>query len=766
MVTKRLKLALWWERIETPLRLALFILGASLFALIVYWVYWQRPEFEIENFSSNLTFFILINLNIALLFVFAFLVARNIVKLVFDRRRNILGSKLKQKLIFAFGGLTLVPTIIIFVLSSGMLSHSMEEIFSNNILETISSANDLAQSYCEIIENNFENISKKIEKKINDLHGANSAKTINKNIIDNKNKDNKNNRKNNNRKNIEEIFSNVIASEKIFNISLVDKDSNIIANSSKENIFKKYNLPLDFKAVSETISKGVSRSVFNNVKEAQVIRFYYPIKLNGVSYGIVLMGLLDENINKALLKVEETYNEYQNLLFHKNPIRSSYLLTLAMMTMLILFAAIWIAFYIAKEITIPIEKLANATKQVALGDYDCSIKIIGDDELSYLSRSFNTMLSDLKQSKNETERHRLFMETVLSNLAVGVITLDKNRKLIAVNSAASDILSIKSGVHDGTKSLNDIFDKHIADKLINLLNDASLILDEFSAGMTDTEFTIRAEGREYQIVCTAGAIVDNVGDTLGSVLIFDDVTDLSHAQKMAAWREVARRIAHEIKNPLTPIKLSAQRIKGNATKDNLPKLYEESSTMIVEQVEIIKRLIDEFSNFARMPTSSFERVDVVSFLKEIISSFSENNSDIEFISDFEENELEVSIDVGQMRLVLLNLFENAMQALRNGKVSNPKIHVKLSYLKKIKSFSIEVADNGPGISDFDKTRIFEPYFTTKETGTGLGLAIVTSVISDHRGRIRTFDNKPKGAKFIITLPIFQSDAKTKTQRFN
>lgn len=742
MVTKRLKLAVWWERIEMPLRLAIFVLGASLLALVLYW---QKPEIEIENFSSNLTFFILINLNIALLFVFVFLVARNIIKLIFERKQNILGSKLKEKLIFAFGGLTLVPTIIIFILSSTMLSRSMEEIFSKNIVEAITNANELAQNYYSILEKNYEDIGKSLEQKIN------STKSLK--LLENRAK-------------LNELFLNTIKSKDVYDITLVDGQNNVVASKIKDNIKSSYRLPLDPDSLNEVVKKNVSRAILEDVLNTQVLRLYYPIKLNDKVFSIVITGLIDESINESLIQVEDAYKDYENLMFHKNPLRSSYLLTLAMMTMLILFAAIWIAFYIAKEITVPIEKLANATKQVAHGDYDCVIKTVGNDELSYLSRSFNVMLSDLKQSKNETERHRLFMETVLSNLAVGVITLNKDRKLIAVNTAASDILSIKAGEHDGTKSLYDIFDKQIADKLINLLNDSSLILDEFSLGMTDTEFTIRTEGREYQIVCTAGAIVDSTGDTLGSVLIFDDVTDLSHAQKMAAWREVARRIAHEIKNPLTPIKLSAQRIQRNAKQNNLPLLYEESSEMIVEQVDIIKRLIDEFSNFARMPTSSFEKIDIVSFLKDIILSFSENNTDIEFNSDIEEDALEASIDVGQMRLVLLNLFENAMQALRNAKTVDPKIFVKLSYLKKIKSFSIEIADNGPGISDLDKTRIFEPYYTTKDTGTGLGLAIVTSVISDHRGRIRTFDNKPKGAKFIITLPISQSDARTKTQRYN
>ncbi len=727
MVTKRLKIAVWWERVEMPLRLAIFVLVASLLALIIYW---QRPpEFEIENFTSNLTFFILINLNIALLFVFIFLVARNIIKLVFDRKRNILGSKLKGKLIFAFVGLTLVPTVIIFILASGMLTRSMEEIFSKNVLEAISGADDVAKNYYKLVERRYKKIAKILDKTILSI-GLKNKKNLEKSLNDERNR----------------YF--------ICNIAIINEVGEKIVNVQDE--ISKCNMSLNSESLREVNRKGKSKVVFKAMQENQLIRLYYPLIINQEKLTLILTGYVDSVINKSLIQIEDSYKTYENLMFHKNPMRSGYLLTLAMITMLILFGAIWIAFYIAKDITVPIEKLANATKAVALGDYDYVIKVVGDDELSYLSRSFNTMISDLKQSKNETERHRLFMETVLSNLAVGVITLNKDKKLVAVNSAASDIFNIPSGEHAGKQSLHDIFDKAIAIKLEGLLNDSSLIFDEFNTGMADLEFTIRIEGREYQLVCTAGVIIDSSGDTLGSVLIFDDITDLSHAQKMAAWREVARRIAHEIKNPLTPIKLSAQRIQRSARQNNLPELYNESSQMIVDQVDIIKRLIDEFSNFARMPTSSFEKTDIISFLKDVITSFSENNEDINFSSVFDEDELEVSIDTGQMRLVFLNLFENAMQALRNAKVEDPQIFLKLYYLKKKKSFSIEVADNGPGITDIDKTRIFEPYFTTKASGTGLGLAIVTSVISDHRGRIRTFDNKPRGAKFIITLPVSQS----------
>lgn len=727
MVTKRLKIAVWWERVEMPLRLAIFVLVASTLALIIYW---QRPEFDIENFTSNLTFFILINLNIALLFVFIFLVSRNIIKLVFDRKHNILGSKLKGKLIFAFVGLTLVPTVIIFVLASGMLTRSMEEIFSKNILEAISGANDVAKNYYKILEKRYKNVANNLKLSIQDIGLKN-------------------------KKQIELLFKKEKNRNLICNIFIVNKLGEKIIDINDDT--KKCNIILNKSSLIEVNKTGKSKAVFKAMQNNQLIRLYYPLSLDNEKFIMVLTGYIDNSINNSLIQVEDSYKAYENLMFHKNPMRSGYLLTLAMITMLILFGAIWIAFYIAKEITIPIEKLANATKAVALGDYDYVIKIVGDDELSYLSRSFNTMISDLKQSKNETERHRLFMETVLSNLAVGVLTLNREKKLVAVNSAASDIFNIPSGEHFGTQSLSDIFDKDIANKLENLLTDSSLIQDEFNTGMADFEFTIRVEGREYQLVCTAGAIIDNSGDTLGNILIFDDITDLSHAQKMAAWREVARRIAHEIKNPLTPIKLSAQRIQKNAKQNNLPVLYNESSQMIVEQVDIIKRLIDEFSNFARMPTASFEKIDIIPFLNDIIMSFSENNEDITFLKNIEEDTLEVSLDMGQMRLVFLNLFENAMQALRNAKIEDPKIFVKLYYLKKKKSFSIEVADNGPGISDVDKTRIFEPYFTKKSSGTGLGLAIVTSVISDHRGRIRTFDNKPRGAKFIITLPVNQPE---------
>ena len=395
MVTKRLRLAVWWERLEMPLKLALFVLGASLLALVIYW---QKPRFEIENFGSNLTFFILINLNIALLFVFVFLVARNIVKLIFERKQNILGSKLKEKLIFAFGGLTLVPTIIIFILSSTMLSHSMEEIFSKNILEAITGANELAQNYYGSVEKDYESLGSEIEKEIGkEINNLNINNPENKKEI------------------LKGYFSSVIQDENVFDVTLVDDKDNVVADFTKQNIKSKYKLSLDGESIKEIIKKHVSRSIVEEVGKDQVMRIYYPIRINNEYYALVLTGLIDKSMNESLLQVEDAYKDYENLLFHKNPVRSSYLLTLAMMTMLILFAAIWVAFYIAKEITVPIEKLANATKQVAHGDYDCVIKTVGSDEISYLSRSFNMMLSDLKQSKRiftpswgrpQSSRHR------------------------------------------------------------------------------------------------------------------------------------------------------------------------------------------------------------------------------------------------------------------------------------------------------------------------------------------------------------------------
>jgi two-component system nitrogen regulation sensor histidine kinase NtrY len=369
------------------------------------------------------------------------------------------------------------------------------------------------------------------------------------------------------------------------------------------------------------------------------------------------------------------------------------------------------------------------------------------------------MTSDLKQSRDQAEDRRLFIETILADLAVGVIALaPPDNTVTSINPAAARILGIKDCASAIGLSFNDLLTPENAASLAPFIaawNEADRRED--AAPVAEQEVRIFTAGRELRLLCTAGPIIGAAGLRLGTVLLFDDVTELSKAQQMAAWREVARRVAHEIKNPLTPIQLSAQRLARLLAGTQCGEVVAECTQTIVEEVDAIKRLANEFSRFARMPTAEFQSANLNLVISDVVALFAEKNPRIVFQFIADSGMPDLFMDREQVRAVLVNIIENAVLALREGAAApvaaDPKIVVKTSYSKKRKLATIEISDNGPGIVDSEKTRIFEPYYTTRKDGTGLGLAIVTSIITDHQGEIRVYDNPGGGAKFLIDFPL-------------
>jgi two-component system nitrogen regulation sensor histidine kinase NtrY len=342
------------------------------------------------------------------------------------------------------------------------------------------------------------------------------------------------------------------------------------------------------------------------------------------------------------------------------------------------------------------------------------------------------------------------IQTIITNLAVGVIALDNERRVTAVNSAARTLLEL--GPQGDTSSgllLTEILSAGQRRAL-------EQVLDALGSGMqgpVEVEVRLQSGGRELLIVCTAGPISAKQGETLGYVLLFDDVTELSRSQHLAAWRDVARRIAHEIKNPLTPLQLSAQRLERYfADKESSPTVLE-STRSIVEHVEIIKRLANEFSEYGRMPTARFVATDLDAVVSGVTRTFQSDNPDVRLSYTARAKVPEMLLDPEQIRGVLINVLANAIAAVRGlHSDGGGEVVVTLDFDRAAARARLEIADNGPGIAAEDKSRVFEPYFTTKKGGTGLGLAIVSSVVSDHQGEVRIFDNSPQGARLVITLP--------------
>jgi two-component system nitrogen regulation sensor histidine kinase NtrY len=441
------------------------------------------------------------------------------------------------------------------------------------------------------------------------------------------------------------------------------------------------------------------------------------------------------------------------------PVKVSHYLSLVVVTLLTLMAAIWLAFYMAREITTPIRQLAEGTLKVAGGDYDFHIDQEGKDEIGFLVQSFNKMTQDLQASQSELaqaldrlrrslaeqEAQKRYMEILLKNVAAGVIGIDPQGRITNINDSAAQILQVDR------------------DQVLGREARSLLPPGEFER-LAEVAATARRSGRTVQkpvqltyadktlhLVLKATALKDEQGQDLGLVVVFEDLTELERAQRQAAWREVARRIAHEVKNPLTPIKLAAQRLRrrylGKVPDDG--RIIDECTQIISDQVDEIKNLVNEFSRFARLPHLSLAPHDLNALVQDILSRYQEVQPRVSLHFTPDPNLPEILLDQEQLKRVLLNLLDNALASLPDG----GEISLEVRGEPEADRVRLVVADTGVGIPDRDKARIFEPYFSTKRGGTGLGLAIVNSIVADHDGQIRVEDNHPRGTRFVIELPF-------------
>lgn len=726
MVSRKRKFSRWWSRVGAGLRLSLLLLTSVLFLFLIYI---RRPGDDAGYLGSNLEFFVLVNLNVIILGILAFLIGRNVIKLIFERRNRILGSKLRMRLVLAFVGLTLIPSVFLFVLASGLLSRAMEGWFGGPVEASVQGAKEVARFQHEITKNS---LSRQALRLIHEIE----RKPLLLGTIPS----------------IEELFVARLPESEIARIEVLSEDKErVFEVHDKERAVEESKEPaLDDKALEVAFS-GNSVTLTSKNDFGQFIRTYAPLKFQGLPHALIATHRVSPELWKQYALVTESFNQYRQLEYYRVPIRTGYLMTLTMITGLILFGAIWVGFYIAREISVPIQRLAEGTRAVASGDYDFKMKVTRDDEIGYLMRSFNRMTSDLKFSRGQGEQRRLFIETILTNLAVGVIGIDAKRTVTSINSAATEICGFDKNEKIIDSSIESVFSKQDFSQILPLLDAVEGEDDGASPAVVEKEITVSSMGRDAKIVCTVGRIIDAEHQWLGTVLLFDDVTELSKAQHMAAWREVARRIAHEIKNPLTPIQLSAQRLPRLLEGTPVESDVREAAQTIVEHVDSIKRLANEFSNFARMPTVEFVQTEINDLISDVIGLYASKYPKVvlQFVAG--KDVPLILADRDQVRRALINVVENALVAMELDKgTKRGRLVVKTLYREKDEIVSIEVTDNGPGIED--KVRVFEPYYTTKTRGTGLGLAIVTTIIADHQGEIRIYDNAPRGTRIVIELP--------------
>jgi len=493
---------------------------------------------------------------------------------------------------------------------------------------------------------------------------------------------------------------------------------------------------------------------------SDLIRGMVPVWQGGEVVGVVAVDYyVPESLAGKVHRIARSYQDYRQISTLKNPIRNEFFLTLFLITLVIMFLSVWLGIYLANSLTTPIKELADATTKVAGGDLEVILGEQGDDEIGMLVASFNKMTSDLRTSQQnlrrtnaelilsnrELEQRRRYMEIVLENVTAGVVSLSRDGILTTVNKSAEALLGIRA---------DDVVGRHyrqVAGQ--EYLELVAGMLDELAANPSETlrrQVSILINRNRVTLQVSMTVLRNERGEPVGTVAVFDDLTQLMRAQRMAAWREVARRIAHEIKNPLTPIQLSAQRLRRRYLKrfSDGDEIFDQCTSLIVKSVEDLKTLVNEFNNFARLPAAHPVPGDLNAIIREACTLYAEAHRGITIAFHPDQLLPQIPLDRDQIKRVLINLLDNAVAAVD----VKGKIDIMTRYNPELRLVTFEVADNGHGIAPEDRTRLFEPYFSTKAGGTGLGLAIVNTIVTDHQGFVRVRDNEPRGTRFIIELP--------------
>jgi two-component system nitrogen regulation sensor histidine kinase NtrY len=714
----------------------------SLLVVISFLTYLGMRVFDLP-FSSTIFVFALININVILLLLLLFLTGRNLVKLLFERRKGVMGAKLRTKLVVAFVALSLLPTMTLFFVSAQFISSSIEYWFNLQIEQSLNKSLEVGQGYYNRITDDIlafgnslsrvityegfmllprkESLEKFVHEKRKEYHLASLA-----------------------------VFSRKLASRTISMDDMIDLS---IFGDLGEDV------------LSKSLEEGTDSQYIQSSTHGDLVSGIVPVFSRTESKAVVGLVVLSRFVPGSFVNLLKATSrglqEYRQLKMLKKPIKISNMITLSIVTLLIVFSSVWFGFYLSREITVPIEKLAEGTDRLASGDYDFFIDLEAKDEIGGLVTSFNRMTMDLKTSKTkleeanreliksnfELEQRRIYMEIVLANVAAGVVSADVDGRILTINKSAEIMLNVKADDIIG-KSYKESLSKDYIKIVDEFLGDRGL----FRKGFIKRQIRLSLENRSLSLLVSLNVLRDDRKNYLGLVAVFEDLSEIEKAQRMAAWREVARRIAHEVKNPLTPIQLSAQRLKkryGQMLSREDAKVFQGCTEMIIRQVDALKLLVNEFSNFARMPASNPVPTDIRKIIKEALILYQEAHKKVKFI--FKDSKVVPIFDLDgeQMKRVMINLLDNAIEALDGG----GEVLIDLSYDNILQMVRIEVADNGEGISPEHKMRLFEPNFSTKKQGTGLGLAIVNTIITDHNGFIRVQDNKPKGTRFIIELPV-------------
>ncbi len=700
-----------------------------------------------QNAGQTLLLLVVSALIFLAFFIFAFILLRSLLKLYVERQTQRLGSRFKTKMVVAFLALTLVPVCFLFAFAYGLLNRSIDKWFGIPFDVVRTDATEVVRQ----LEIQAENRSRHLAARL-----AANAQLGNSAGISN-------------RAAVQAILDAEVSDLSSESVMVFGPGGTLLATAG--------NLKLDPSAVFELLPghnfnrlPAVGISGREKFEDDDICYFIEPLRTpEGRSRGgVVAITRLPVNIARIAGQIQSEAQKYDDLSHQRKAVRRVYLLSLSLLTMLILFAASWFALFLSKQVTVPIQALANATHEVSMGNLSYRITARAGDELGRLIQSFNEMTGQLEENRLALERaaHEIqaanrqleergnIMEAILENIPTGVVSFDPQGRIVRFNSTAERMFGrdvIKNGIQ-----MADLFSAEEAKELTLLFRRA------LRQGVVTRQMELRLRERLAFVAVTLSSIRARHG-AVGSLLVLEDLTELLRAQKAVAWQEVAQRIAHEIKNPLTPIQLSAERIHRwidraapHLPDRNLVTAVEQSALLIEREVASLKALVDEFSHFARFPGSRPVISDLNAIVEKALEVFGGRLDKVTIRSELAANLPPVQADPEQMKRVLINLIDNAAEAMEHSVIREIWVRTALDPEREV--VGIVVADSGPGIPAEAKERLFFPFFSTKRRGTGLGLAIVSRIISEHHGSIRVEENRPVGTKFIIELPAERAPA--------
>ncbi len=677
-----------------------FIISVPLVILaatsLVYYAIQQAKELTPEALSNRLLLFVLLNINLLLIIGILFVILRGIVKLVLERQRGIIGSRFRTKLVVTYVATSLLPVIILFVIATDLLRVSVDRWFATPVKEILENSEAIAQ----MAQDQMAEVAAGAAREI-----ASSPDSQDEARVD-------------------RILNHVLQYHRVDTAAVYRGGILVKAHSNPRVPVHEVADP-SARFFEEVTAKNRAVKI-DLVASGKWIRTAVPFGAGNVAVaGVFIPDAMSRRIDASII----AHNDFQQLQSQRSALKASQTMLFLAVTLAILFGTLWTSIYASRRITIPIKALAEATARLADGAVGHRVEVTATDEVGRLIDSFNDMSTQLATQRQQlTETNRL-MVTVLESVATGIIAFTDEFELLSINRAAQQMLQLDA--IDPRTNLGDL--------LSGDLEPLESALRELTSGRARTRevaLILRGELRYLELSAT------RLGTGSGWVLAIEDSTQLVQAQKLAAWNEAARRIAHEIKNPLTPIQLSAERIaKKFGTMD---PAIEEGCRIIVTEVSQLSRMVDEFSRFARMPAVHLRHAQLAEILQQAAALYRDVKPNVS-VSVEVADDIELLMDPEQIRRAVGNLLKNAVEATESGVI-------RVTARRAPHRVVIEVADPGRGVPDSDKEKLFLPYFSTKRRGTGLGLAIVHRIVRDHDGQISVHDNHPRGTRFEIELP--------------